>query len=77
MYLSSTRIVSPGITLATFIVKTLGRLCSSSDALFPSFFAASNSVFACSRSLIFATIRTSPIVIVMPETAARVEAGNT
>ena len=44
VYLSSTAMVSPGSTLATFIVKTLGRLCSSSDALFPSRFAASNSV---------------------------------
>ena len=77
VYLSSTEMVSPGSTLATFIVNTLGRLCSSSDALFPSFFAVSNSVFACSRCLIFATILTSPMVMVMPETAARVDAGNT
>ena len=58
--------VSPGSTLATFIVNTLGRLCSSSEALFPSRFAASNSLFAFSRSLILATMRTSPTVIVMP-----------
>ena len=43
MYLSSTTIVSPGSTLASFIVNTLGRLCSSSDALLPSLLAASNS----------------------------------
>ena len=43
MYLSSTAMVSPGSTLATFIVNTLGRLCSRSEALFPSVFAVSNS----------------------------------
>ena len=69
--------VSPGSTLATFIVNTLGRLCSRSEALFPSVFAVSNSRVAFSRSLIFATIRTSPTVIVMPHTAARVDAGKT
>ena len=45
VYLSSTAIVSPGRTLATLIVNTLGRLCSSSDALLPSRLAASNSLF--------------------------------
>jgi hypothetical protein len=49
-----------------FIVNTLGRLSSNSDALFPSRFARSNSCFAFSRSLILATTRTSPTVIVMP-----------
>jgi hypothetical protein len=58
--------VSPGSTFATFIVKTLGRICSRSDALLPSRFAAANSLFAFSRSLIVATIRTSATVIVMP-----------
>ena len=77
MYLSSTEIVSPGSTLATFIENTLGRLCSSSDALLPSRLAASNSRAACVRSLILATVRTLPTVIVMPYTAARVDAGKT
>ena len=58
--------VSPGSTFATLIVKTLGRLCSRSDALLPSRFAASNSVLAFSFSLILATMRTSPTVMVMP-----------
>jgi len=69
--------VSPGRTLASFIVKTFGRLCSSSDALLPSRFAASNSCTAFSRSRIVATVRTLPTVIVKPYTAARVEAGKT
>ena len=58
--------VSPGRTLASFIVNTLGRLCSSSEAFLPSRFAASNSRAARSRSLIVATVRTSPTVIVIP-----------
>ena len=66
MYLSSTTTVSPGCTLASFMVNTFGRLCSSSDAFFPSRLAASNSRAARSRSLIVATVRTSPTVIVMP-----------
>ena len=67
--------VSPGRTLATFIVNTLGRLSSNSEALFPSRFAASNSRAAFSRSRILATMRISPTVIVMPYTAARIDAG--
>jgi hypothetical protein len=58
--------LSPGSTFATFIENTLGRLCSSSDALLPSRLAASNSRAACCRSLIVATVRTLPTVMVNP-----------
>jgi hypothetical protein len=51
--------------LANLIENTFGRCCSSSDALFPSSFAFSKSFFACSRSLILATMMSSPICMRM------------
>ena len=52
--------------LATFIEKTLGRSCSSSDAVLPAFLAASYSARAASRSLILAMMTRVPTVIFMP-----------
>ena len=63
--------------LATFIWNTLGRCCSSSAAVLPSFFALSYSMRARCFSRIFAVIRRSPRRTFMPYTAARVEPGNT
>ena len=45
------------MTLATFMVKTFGRCCSSSAALFPAACAASNSFFAACFSRILARMR--------------------
>jgi len=59
------------------MVKTLGRCCSSSEALFPSALARSYSARASWRSLILASMVRSPTVNRIPWTAARVEAGNT
>ena len=67
---------SPGRILATFILKTLGRSCSSREAVCPCSRASSYSRRACSRSRISAMISRSPVCITMPYTAARVEAGN-
>ncbi len=71
------RAVSPGMTLATSMVKTLGLRCSKRDALFPSSFASSYSSFASSFSLIVAVTLWLPISMVMPWTVAVLEVGNT
>jgi hypothetical protein len=63
--------------LATFIWNTLGRCCSSSAAVLPSFFAASYSICACCFSRICAVIRRSARRTFMPLTAALVDPGNT
>ena len=63
--------------LATLIENTLGRLCSSSDALLPSRFACSKRCWPRSRSSIFATMRLSPTIMLIAYTAARVDAGKT
>ncbi len=68
---------SPGMMLATLIVKTLGRSCSSSDARFPSRRALSYWARAAAFLSIFASIVRWPIFMRTPWTAARVDAGNT
>ena len=77
MYRSSTSMRSPGRMLPTRMLKTLGRDCSRSEALLPSLTALVKVALASSRSLIFATTRWSPTVMVMPCTAARVDPGKT
>ncbi len=77
MYRNSTLTTSPGRTLDTSIVSTLGRCCSRSEALLPSAFARSYSARAFFRSWIRASTARSPTVSLIPCTAARVEAGKT
>jgi len=61
-----------------YIVGTaLRRCCSRSEALLPSAFACSNSCCATARFFVFALTTLSPMRMVMPWTAARVEAGKT
>ncbi len=62
---------------ATFIWKTFGRCCSRSDAVRPDCSACAYCRRASCRSSIRALITRSPIVIVMPCTAARVDPGKT
>ena len=69
-------IVSPGIILATFMLKTLGRCCSSKEALWPCCWAFSNFFRADCRCFISALITSAPIIIFIPWTEARVDAGN-
>ncbi|MGC4120951.1 MAG: hypothetical protein QM765_41525 [Myxococcales bacterium] len=66
-----------GITLATFMVKTLGRSCSSSEARLPSALACSYCARASAFFSILASTVRAPIFMRMPWTAARVEAGKT
>jgi hypothetical protein len=68
---------SPGMMLATFIVKTLGRSCSSSDVRLPCARAASYVARAAARRSMRASTTRWPIFMRMPCTAARVDAGNT
>ncbi len=61
--------------LATSIENTLGRFWLSSDAVCPAAFAALKICWAWVFSLICATSRRSPMLIVTALTAARVEPG--
>ena len=61
--------------LPTIIWNTLGRCCSSNDAVLPTSMASSYSSRASSRSRIVASITRPPMVMVMAWTAARVDAG--
>src|SRR5215813_9257090 len=62
---------------ATAIEKTLGRCCSSSEALLPADLASSNSCAAFWRSWIRATTALSPTRMRIPWTAERVDPGKT
>ncbi len=69
--------VSPGMILATSMVKTLGLFCSRREALFPSLLASVNSALASSFSLIRAVTIWFPICMFMPWTLTSEEVGNT